>query len=260
MKFRGQFWLGLLTLALALPVFSGCTQEVEQVRKENADLKMAIMEYEKHNQQLLGEIASMNSRYGGIEAELQGKDRMIAAMRQTIDRLGKSGVLEGKVQRQLEILAREFGGELIGNRLQLPGDYLFPAGQFTLNDSSRSVLRKLSMILKDEDLVLLIVGHTDSDPVVKAKRYGIKDNRHLSMMRAYSVLSELKSAGYPRNRMYATGWGELSPVASNASKEGKRLNRRVEILIDPAASGLFPISAITDVQGQEGGGPVIQEQ
>lgn len=256
MKMRGRFWLGIL--ALAIPVMSGCTQEVEQLRKENSEQKMAIMEYEKRNQELVSEIAALNARFGGIEAELDGKDRMISAMRQTIERLRKAGVLEDKVQRQLEILAEEFGGELIGNRLQLPGDYLFPPGRYGLTQQSQVLLQKLSSILKDEDLVLLIVGHTDSDPVNKAKRLGIKDNRHLSMMRAYSVLEELDKSGYPKNRMYATGWGELFPVASNSTKEGKRLNRRVEILIDPAASGLFPISAIYDVEGQ--GGPVVHEK
>jgi chemotaxis protein MotB len=107
----------------------------------------------------------------------------------------------------------------------------------------------------------MITGHTDSDPVKHSRKKGIEDNRHLSVMRALNVLEEMKKHGYPGELLYPTGWGELRPVSSNDSKQGKARNRRVEIYIDPAASGFFSNVAITDVArpvgGYDGEGPVI---
>jgi len=77
-----------------------------------------------------------------------------------------------------------------------------------------------------------------------------------------SVLNELKKHGYPERLMYPTGWGEIYQLDTSGSSQGKAVNRRVDILIDPAASGLFTISAITEVAPTaepapgEGAGPV----
>ena len=60
-----------------------------------------------------------------------------------------------------------------------------------------------------------------------------------------AVLGGLAKAGYPQELMYPTGWGDILPVSTNNSEAGKANNRRVEILIDPAASGIFGNVAIT---------------
>lgn len=251
-------WVGLAGIALICA--AGC-DDPAALKEEISRQKIIIMEQEKENQDLVAQNQQALMQLRQIQAEVGGRDEKIAILRAGLERMKKASVLSGKVQQQLQILVERFGGELIGNRLQLPGDYLFSAGRFELTSQSRELVRQLVSILKDEDLVLLVVGHTDNDPVRRAKRFGIKDNLHLSLMRAYSVVSEMTSAGYPKNRLYPTGWGDLLPIADNSSKSGKALNRRVEILIDPAASGLFPISAIYDVKGpMEGQGGVVIEK
>ncbi|MBN2712784.1 MAG: OmpA family protein [Planctomycetes bacterium] len=246
--------------SIGLMVLAGCEPDAA-TKAELQKQKTIIMAQAKENEDLAAQVEQLSVMISNLRREVEARDRKIAVLREGLDKLRNTSVLSDKVQHQLEILAEKFGGVLQGNRLQLPGDYLFDAGQFELSKQSRDLLSQLTDILKGEDLVLLIVGHTDSDPVVRAKKFGIKDNLHLSLMRAYSVVNAMKGYGYPQNRMYPTGWGDLFPIASNKTKDGKRLNRRVEILIDPAASGLFPISAIYDVEGPEGneGGVVIEK-
>ena len=55
----------------------------------------------------------------------------------------------------------------------------------------------------------------------------------MSLHRAYSVLKFLESEGIDPERLSASGYGEYRPVASNATKEGRQLNRRVEIVVLP---------------------------
>ena len=69
---------------------------------------------------------------------------------------------------------------------------------------------------------IIAVGHTDS---IGTEKY----NQGLSERRAASVKSYLVSKGVDPNRIYTEGKGELQPVASNKTREGRAQNRRVEI-------------------------------
>lgn len=70
---------------------------------------------------------------------------------------------------------------------------------------------------------MLIVGHTDWVGNADA-------NLALSQARAASVAAALVGRGVAADRVFPAGVGMLSPRASNASEEGRRLNRRVELV------------------------------
>jgi len=77
------------------------------------------------------------------------------------------------------------------------------------------------------DLKVEIVGHTDS---IGAEEY----NQGLSERRAKAVADYLMSKGVSKNRIVKVyGLGETKPVASNSTKEGREMNRRVEICAIP---------------------------
>ncbi len=243
----------IVLAALTLSALTGCEQ-VRTQKEELARLKTIVAKTQEENRALMEQVERLESERVALQAQLAAKDRKIAVLQDGVRRLQEISKLGRKEQQQLEILAERLGGKLVGNRLELPGDFFFGSGKFALRDEAKSAIGELVDILKGsldrgDELVLLIVGHTDSDPVKnpRLKRLGIRDNRHLSVRRAISVLDALKESGYPERLMYPTGWGELYRLDTSGTSEGKALNRRVDILIDPAASGLFTISAITDV-------------
>jgi OmpA-OmpF porin, OOP family len=65
-------------------------------------------------------------------------------------------------------------------------------------------------------------GHTDS---IGTEEY----NMGLSLRRAKAVMAYLINKGIVKERIYAEGFGETRPIASNATKEGRALNRRVQL-------------------------------
>lgn len=75
-----------------------------------------------------------------------------------------------------------------------------------------------------------------NNPEVKASIYGHTDstgpttyNEKLSMKRAQAVVNFLVGAGVDSSRLTARGFGEIQPTATNATKEGRQKNRRVEM-------------------------------
>jgi len=112
-------------------------------------------------------------------------------------------------------------------------EVLFDSGKAELRTDSLPKLDKVASVLNTtvKDLNVGIEGHTDNDPI---KRSGWKSNWELSAQRALSVLHHMTDKqGVAPERLNIAGYGEFRPVASNASKEGKQKNRRVEIVILP---------------------------
>jgi len=103
---------------------------------------------------------------------------------------------------------------------------LFDTGTAELKPESAPVLDEVAAAIReDSDLKLYIVGHTDSVG-------GLESNMDLSRDRAAAVLTALASRdGIDTGRVSAHGVGPLAPVASNATEEGQRLNRRVELVV-----------------------------
>ena len=88
-------------------------------------------------------------------------------------------------------------------------------------ESLPKVIRFADYLKSHPGTHVLIVGHTDS---IGSRAY----NQWLSEMRANSVLKKLVELGVSPARLSAIGRGEDEPVASNATPEGRALNRRIE--------------------------------
>ena len=67
-----------------------------------------------------------------------------------------------------------------------------------------------------------VEGHTDA---TGADAY----NQSLSERRAHAVLDYLAGKGVDASRLSAQGFGEGAPIAPNETREGRTLNRRVEL-------------------------------
>jgi len=134
-------------------------------------------------------------------------------------------------QVQVEMLAK-------GLVVTFVSEVLFASGKSELREDSFGKLDKVASVMKTtvSDLNVGIEGHTDNVPI---KHSGWKSNWELSTARALSVLHYLEDRGSINpKRLSATGFGEFRSVASNATKEGKQKNRRVEIVILPKAEML----------------------
>ena len=113
------------------------------------------------------------------------------------------------------------------------GDMLFDSGKSKIREEAYPLLDKVAYVLKENmsGFNIGIEGYTDNVPI---RHSHWKSNWELSTARSLSVLHYLvKEKGISPERLSAIGFGEYRPVASNETKEGRSLNRRVEIVIQP---------------------------
>src|SRR5690606_26715489 len=110
-------------------------------------------------------------------------------------------------------------------KVVLNADTFFDFDKSTIKPEGRQVLDQVAAQVNTINLETLIAtGHTDS---IGTEQY----NMGLSQRRANAVKDYLVGKGIPSDRIYVEGKGESAPVASNATREGRAQNRRVEIEI-----------------------------
>jgi outer membrane protein OmpA-like peptidoglycan-associated protein len=102
----------------------------------------------------------------------------------------------------------------------------FPSGRTDIQSENFALLDKIVSAIKSFPSPDVVVsGHTDS-------MGGAKANLELSQRRAETVASFLeKVGGVDRNQLTVIGYGESRPVANNETAQGRKSNRRIEVLI-----------------------------
>ncbi|MEL7301809.1 MAG: OmpA family protein [Pseudomonadota bacterium] len=148
---------------------------------------------------------------------------------------GAGAVIGQQVDRQEAALRQQLSGQVVvirqGNQLivRMPQDILFDSGSATLRPDLQGDIRSLAANLQRfPDSTVTVIGHTDSDGTAEF-------NQALSERRAASVAGILQQNGVAGFRINSLGRGESQPIADNLTPEGKRQNRRVDIVINPTA-------------------------
>ncbi|MGD2115303.1 MAG: OmpA family protein [Acidobacteriota bacterium] len=108
-------------------------------------------------------------------------------------------------------------------------DVLFDVDSALLEPSSRGTLdRVVQVLLEHPKTAIVVQGHTDATG-------SEEHNQALSERRAGAVKNYLIGRGADPGRITAVGYGEGFPVASNETESGRRLNRRVDLLLKAKA-------------------------
>jgi chemotaxis protein MotB len=105
----------------------------------------------------------------------------------------------------------------------------FDSGSATMRANSMEMFDRIGSLLGGIRSNLRIEGHTDNMPIHNSQ---FLSNWELSTARATEVIRILLTReGIAPDRLSAAGYGEFHPIADNATDEGRRLNRRVDIVI-----------------------------
>ena len=151
------------------------------------------------------------------------------------------------LQKQEEDLRERLSQELTDKNVeieQLKGQLsvrmldkiVFKSGSADILPQGMEVLDKLAGAIKDSTDTIRVEGHSDDTPISDKLKAKYPTNWELSAARAASVARyfETKHAIDPK-RLESLGFSMYRPVAPNDSEENKQRNRRVEIVLKPAA-------------------------
>jgi outer membrane protein OmpA-like peptidoglycan-associated protein len=124
-----------------------------------------------------------------------------------------------------EVSAQDIKGSIASTgKIALYG-ILFDTGKSDIKPESSKAIKEIATFLQENPSIkIYIVGHTDNEGQLKT-------NIDLSNKRASAVVNELITTHkIDASRLEAGGVGPFAPVSTNDTEEGKKLNRRVEIV------------------------------
>jgi chemotaxis protein MotB len=215
-----------------------CEDDMEQARKkwdeerdnlvkELADLKAS---YDKKILALKSDIANLNEELSDLKKLTDKQKQELSRMENQASELEKQ--LDAEI-RSGDIRLKKFHNRLVIN---IDDKISFDSGYANLKKEVLPSLKKIREILSQfPEYSIVVEGHTDNIPMRSQK---FRDNWELSTERALAVLDNLlQDKNLNPVRFSAAGYGEYRPLVSNATKENRALNRRVDIVVIPAVAG-----------------------
>ena len=254
----------LATLAGQIEALEALKEELEtEIAGLSGKLDESQIELDKERKALLAEkelsdsaraqvallnrqMKALRQQVAGIAKTLDASEKRAVKQKVQIASLGKrlNAALASKVQelsryrseffgRLRELLGKQKGVRIVGDRFVFQSEVLFESGSAELEAPGKEQLRQLADTLvelaaripKDIDWVLRIDGHTDKRPIATAQ---FPSNWELSTARAISVVKYMIEKGIPTDNLAATGFGEFQPIDPRDDETAYRRNRRIE--------------------------------
>tara|TARA_R110002050_G_scaffold195593_1_gene330452 strand:+ start:60601 stop:61674 length:1074 start_codon:yes stop_codon:yes gene_type:complete len=217
------------------------TELMTQLLKAQEDLQskedsLKILAYDLKQQQ--GELRVLNTNLKTREARVNELEDLLAQKDAAVNQL-KNQMKEALVGFEDKgITVEQKNGRVY---VSMEAQLLFGSGSTAVGPEGKTAVVQLAKALEgQEDLTVLVEGHTDSDKM--SGKGAIKDNWELSSKRAISVVRiMLANSDLDPAILTAAGRGEFSPIAENNSKENKAKNRRIEVILTPNLDKLFEI-------------------
>jgi chemotaxis protein MotB len=249
-----------LSLILGVLLAVGCgipKDQWEQKLRENADLQTRVSSLEKQKSDLEQQIADLKKQKDELQSVIDalkgqmgklGTDKAdllerMAKMKATLEDLERAKAAADKRNKAFRDLLAKFKAMVDAGKLQvevrnglmlvkLPDNILFDPGKTDLKKEGQDAIVQVTGILNGiEGRKFQVAGHTDNRPVGKNSKF--KSNWELSTERALQVLDLMVKSGMDARRLSAAGYADVLPVASNDTEDGRRQNRRIEIVLVP---------------------------
>lgn len=151
----------------------------------------------------------------------EGRVAELAPTRNALSDLLKDELRAGKMQLSLEER---------GLVISFQQSAFFPSGTDEIPDETYEPIRKVASAILSVPNPVRCEGHTDSVPLRPDARF--QSNWELSAARAIAMMELLAHCcEVPRERFSIAGYAENAPTADNSTEEGRRRNRRVDIVI-----------------------------
>lgn len=246
-------WTGLI---LALALTQGCVSasKHKDLQKQKDDVTAQLEALNAKSQEQLTQIeeqkrwiAELESKIGRNTSDRAKLEANLAETRKALDEAKQRRLESEKRIAEFTDLVRRFQGLVDAGRLSvkivdgrmvvaLSSDVLFPSGSAKLSPEGQSAITEVAKLLVTiPNRKYQVEGHTDNVPI---RTQQFPSNWELASARALTVVRAMLESGMPAERVSAASFGETKPAQPNETVDGRKANRRIEIVIVPDLSSL----------------------
>jgi len=226
-------------------------QQIVDLQKQTTDLNGQINQLKDNNNSVLGKLSDMSAitkdQGASIKqslADIRAKEKFIKELMGIINRKDS---INNALVKNLKAALVDLNDKDINVKIEkgvvyidISDKLLFKSGSYSVTELAKDVLGKVTRVLNvHPEIDIMIEGYTDSIPFHSGL---LLDNWDLSAKRATSV-ARIMQYDYQMDpkRMTVAGHGEYFPIESNATLQGRALNRRTRIVILPQLDQFFKL-------------------
>lgn len=234
--------------------------QLAEALKKIAEYEANLLALKKELQEATGDLASARIRIGAIEGEKVELEKRIEATREALAEMQRrKAEADARLAEFRDLLGRfrtlidagKLRVKIVEGRMvvEVANDVLFASGSASLSRDGRSAVQEVAAVLAElPDRKFQIEGHTDDVPISTAQ---FPSNWELASARAITVVKTMIASGMLPERISAASFADVRPAMPNDTAEGKRANRRIEIVLVPDLSSLPGFDELNRVAGGE---------
>jgi flagellar motor protein MotB len=228
--------------------YSELQNRANALDKDNQELGQLLAQSRQQSKVFEDQLSALRDQLRGVTAQLaqtrsekNSTDKKVQAMTASMRRQGGVTITPNNSFLQTlpainlpDVFVRRDGDVI---RVELPGNRLFEPGSARLRAGGPElIVSAITELMRSyPDQIIGIEGHTDNDPVSGGQW---RSNHELSVARAMAVYDVIVNrTRLQGDQLFVVGHGSNHPVVSNATREGKQRNRRVELVVYPERKG-----------------------
>ena len=200
-----------------------------QSEQDKRNFQEQISKLQSENNSLSNTVEALKAELSQEKLSVQQKEGQISELERTRREI-ESSLQEQIAQKDIKL--EEIEGKL---KVTFVDKILFDSGSVIIKPKGQEVLLKLADSFRDnKDQNIVVEGHTDEVQIGPALLDRFPTNWELSTARATAVVRFLQEKGnIEPQRLTASGFSFYRPDATNDTPEGRRENRRIEIILVP---------------------------
>jgi len=232
-------------------------QRADEASAELEVAKEQLTDLEK-KMRLLGIDIEAETRPSELAATIAERERALAEHRARQAKLGEIRARLALLRSRLATLREQGVAVVVRDNhvaIEVAGDLLFDPTKDKLKAGGKDALTEIGTLLKNEPSLagrsFQIAGHVDGI-ATKSRQAAIA----LSAGRAAAVLgflSDPKGAAVDRKLLSAAGFGAEAPLDNSDADDARKRNRRLEIVLVPAAGELLDLRALAEAAPKPAG-------
>lgn len=213
---------------------SALAAQKDQLHKEIETLREKQQQLESTHDRLSAEIDQLSKREERLRVDLEKQKSVVQLQGQVIHLLDDT---EKTIQSSLKEQMESGGVEIVELhdevKVVLLDKILYAPGSLEIHENGKQLLRALADTVRDKpDQQLIVAGHTDSVPISENLQTKFPTNWELSAARAAAVIRFLQyQCDLDPKRISLRAYSHYRPSATNRTNKGRRLNRRIEIIV-----------------------------
>ena len=223
-----------LLFAFFVVLFASSYRDKQTIEKVSQSIhagfqQMAVFSGSRSNSGAAYSNLSSNPSLSGPQAQNAetGKDEALAASSLDVQQLQQQ--LEsamGQEVRNHEVVMRVTAEGFVVSLNELG---FFDSGKAELLPGAAEKIQRIAKVLALHQLELRVEGNSDDQPIHTPE---FRSNWELSTARAMAVMQLLvDDSGFDPRKISVLGYGQYRPIADNTTPEGRRMNRRVDLVV-----------------------------